>query len=334
MSRIFEALHRAEAERSGADPLPGAESTELLRRVERHTSAELETSILEQPEATESELEARPSRRVAEAIVAKAMGVPVAEEFSSRAELAVAFNLQETEQIGLPLQSRIVCLSDVQSPASEAFRLLGVRLRHLRRNRTLKRVLISSTIPKEGKSTVSVNLACTLSSRKEQKVLLLEGDVRRPSLSQTFGLRGRAGLCEYLEGDRSLKRCLYHLEGQGLWILPAGSSPSNPLKLLQSARLGALMDQLNEIFDWVIIDSPPLLPLADTSVWMRLADGVLLVTRQGTTVKRQLLRGLEALEPKKLIGAVLNASRNTENSDYYYSQPTASPGNSSSPTEA
>jgi Mrp family chromosome partitioning ATPase len=78
------------------------------------------------------------------------------------------------------------------------------------------------------------------------------------------------------------------------------------------------MEQLTAWFDWIIIDSPPVLPLADTSVWARLADGILLVTRQGTTDKRHLQRGLEALEPKKVIGAVVNCSTNSANSDYYY----------------
>ncbi len=96
------------------------------------------------------------------------------------------------------------------------------------------------------------------------------------------------------------------------------------LELLQSGRLSTLMDQLNALFDWIIIDSPPVLPLADTSVWMRLADGILLTTRQGTTEKRQLQRGLEAIESKKLIGALVNSSENAATSDYYYS-PTTDP---------
>ena len=79
-----------------------------------------------------------------------------------------------------------------------------------------------------------------------------------------------------------------------------------------------MMDQLTAWFDWIIIDSPPVMPLADTSVWMRLADGILLVVRQGITEKRQLERGLEALEPKKLIGAVLNGSKRRLAADYYY----------------
>ena len=112
--------------------------------------------------------------------------------------------------------------------------------------------------------------------------------MRRPSLSQMFGLRTIPGLCECLQGERNLMKSVYHLEGPDLWFLPAGSAPDNPLELLQSGRLSAMMDQLTAWFDWIIIDSPPVMPLADTSVWMRLADGILLVVRQGITEKRQL----------------------------------------------
>ncbi len=217
-----------------------------------------------------------------------------------------------------PFQSRLVCLPDNESPAVEAFHLLGVRLRHLRRGRPLKKVLITSTIPQEGKSMVAANLACTLALRTQQKVLLLEGDVRRPTQSDVFGIGRQSGICEWLRGARTLQESIYRLEGPGVWILPAGSASSNSLELLQSGRLTAMMEQLTAWFDWIIIDSPPVLPLADTSVWTNLADGILLVTRQGTTQKKQLQRGLEALGSQKLIGAILNSSKNAANSDYYY----------------
>jgi Mrp family chromosome partitioning ATPase len=100
--------------------------------------------------------------------------------------------------------------------------------------------------------------------------------------------------------------------------LPAGISPGNPLELLQSGKLPKLMDELTARFEWVIVDSPPILPLADASVWMRSVDGILLVARQGTTEKRQLERGIEAIESKKLIGALLNSSKNPAHSSYYY----------------
>jgi capsular exopolysaccharide synthesis family protein len=221
-------------------------------------------------------------------------------------------------QVSLTPQSRLVSLTDTSSPAAEAFRLLGVRLRHLRRDRPLKTVLITSTIPQEGKSTVAGNLACTLALGTQQRTLVLEGDLRRPALSQMFGLGMNPGICEWLEDGRSLTRSVYRLEDPNIWILPAGRAPGNALELLQSEKLSTLLDQLKALFDWVIIDSPPVLPLADTSIWMRLADGVLLTTRQGTTEKRQLQRGLEAVESKKLIGALVNSSTNAAVRDYYY----------------
>ena len=167
------------------------------------------------------------------------------------------------------------------------------------------------------------NLACALGLTTTQRTVLVEGDVRRPSQSNAFGIGKNPGLCEWLAGDGSLAERIYRLEGPNLWIMPAGSAPSNPLELLQSARMTALMEQLTALFDWVIIDSPPVLPLADTSVWTRMADGILLVTREGITEKRQLQKGLEALESSKLIGAVSNCSKNSSHSSYYYRPLTA-----------
>jgi capsular exopolysaccharide synthesis family protein len=261
--------------------------------------------------------------------VVRALKASVTSERVPTEEPLNVFDQFKSLQYSLLPQSRLVCLADKESPAAEAFRLLAVRLGHLRKGRPLKRVLITSSIPQEGKSTVAANLACTLAQRTQQRTVLLEGDVRRPSLSRAFGLGSNPGICEWLQGQCSLTTCIYNLEGSGLWILPAGCAPSNPLELLQSGRLSALMDRLSGWFDWIVIDAPPVLPLADTSVWTRLADGILLVTRQGTTEKRQLLRGLEALEPQKLIGAVLNSSKNQPHSDYYYRPSTASKRNES-----
>jgi capsular exopolysaccharide synthesis family protein len=172
----------------------------------------------------------------------------------------------------------------------------------------------------------AANLACTLASRKNQKVLLLEGDMRRPVLGSQFGLGRIAGMAEYLQGINTLLP-IYRLEALGIWILPAGVPPRDPLELMQSGKLSLLMDQLSASFDWIVIDSPPILPLADTSVWARLVDGVLLVTRQGTTNKEQLKRGLETIEHSKLLGAIVNSSTNSTHSDYYrrYRAPSPSP---------
>jgi capsular exopolysaccharide synthesis family protein len=220
-------------------------------------------------------------------------------------------------KISLALQSRLVCLTDPESPTAEAIRLLGVRLRDLRRTRPLKTVLITSTIPQEGKSTISANLACVFAQVPGEKTLLLEGDLRRPSLLQMFGTEATSGISECVKDEGPQLTGIYRLENTGCWILPAGRSQSNPLELLQAHELKVLMDRLTAYFDWIIIDSPPVLPLADTSIWMRMADGVLLVTRQGITQKRQLEQGLEALDRRKLLGAVVNGGIASAYSGYY-----------------
>jgi capsular exopolysaccharide synthesis family protein len=219
--------------------------------------------------------------------------------------------------ITLAAQSRLVCLTDKEDPTAEAIRLLGVRLRDLRRIRPLKKLLITSTIPQEGKSTIAANLACALASSADEKVLLVEGDLRRPTLRLMFGIGATDGILDSLRDEEKKLTGIYRLEDAGVWILPAGDTPSNPLELLQSKQLPLLMERLATYFDWIIIDSPPVLPLADTSIWMRMADGVLLVTRQGTTQKRQLQKGLEALDQKKMLGAVLNGSVASSYSGYY-----------------
>jgi len=319
MSHIFDALQKSEAERSGIDLSALAAATELLEVAERQAAVEHETAAPSETAVapaviadaeTALPLEAAPSLR-------PGLAFPSDEEPARTSDQVNQFSQFQALRVLVPLQSRLVCVTDKESLAAEKFRFVAVRLRQLQQSRALKTVLITSCVPKEGKSMVAANLACTLARRARQKTLLLEGDLRRPSLAQMFGLGRIPGICEWLQGESGPATSIYRLEGPDLWILPAGSTPRNPLELMQSGRLSALMDQLKAWFDWIVVDSPPVLPLGDTSVWMRLADGILLVTRQGTSEKRQLQRGLETIEQSKLIGALLNCSTNTAHSDYY-----------------
>jgi capsular exopolysaccharide synthesis family protein len=227
--------------------------------------------------------------------------------------------------VSIPEENCLVSVGKEESLGAEKFRFLAVRLRQLRQSRPLKKILITSSIPQEGKSMVAANLACTLARRKRQKTLLLEGDLRRPTVAAEFGLGRVPGLCEWLSGETKGIN-LYRLESLGLWVLPAGAAPQNALELMQSGKLSPLMEQLEASFDWIVIDSPPVLPLADTSMWSRLADGILLVTRQGVTQKKQLQRGLSSLDTKKLLGALVNGSTDVAHSDYYqrYAPPASS----------
>ena len=177
MSQIFDALQRSEAERSGRDVPAVSRATELLQRSESHAQSREETAELrDKSDAVnqadrfwKDELQAdRSVEAVREAVIAT--GLLQRDEDLDHAD---AF---QSLRISPPPQSRLVCLPDNETAAAEAFHLLGVRLRHLRRERPLKKVLITSTIPQEGKSMVAANLACTLALRTQQKTLLLEGE--------------------------------------------------------------------------------------------------------------------------------------------------------------
>src|ERR1700676_1526598 len=291
MSNIFDALQRAEAENAGAEGPGLSLATELLRSAELKLRESAPT--LEQQPSVDA-FDANPPEPVSTEDVERFPVVPV--------------SIRE--------ESRLVSVAEERSLGAEKFRFLAVRLRQLRQNRPLKKILITSTIPQEGKSTIAANLACTLARRRQQKTLLLEGDLRRPNITNQLGIGRIPGLCEWLNGQ-SESINIYKLQGLGLWILPAGAAPQNPLELMQSGKLSVLMEQLEAWFDWIVIDSPPVLPLADTSLWSRLADGIVLVTRKGTTEKQQLQRGLEAIEKSKLLGALVNSSANSAHSDYY-----------------
>lgn len=306
MSRIFDALQRSGTEQSGVEyPDMLSVATEVFEAPRDQISADAAKSDYAMP--------------FHEPAVVAALAEPTSETPAPdkpHDALAEFPSLQVT----VAPTSRLVFFTEPDSLAAEKFRFLGVRLRQLRHNRTLKKVLITSTIPEEGKSLVSANLAGVLARRKE-KVLLLEGDLRRGTLAGQFSLGRLAGLGEWLQSGQPTVSNLYHLGGPGFWLMPAGTQPENPLELMQSGRLSQLMAQLSTLFDWIIVDSPPLLPLADTTVWARLTDGTLLVTREGKTEKGPLQRGLEILKKSDLLGVVLNGCMAPEHNSYYYYSP-------------
>jgi capsular exopolysaccharide synthesis family protein len=223
----------------------------------------------------------------------------------------------EALDISLPRPSRLVSLTEEHSLGAEKFRFLAVRLRQIQQSKPLKRVLITSTIAEEGKSFVAANLAITMGRKRHQKILLVEGDLRRPGIAQEFGLGRLSGLSECLAGNTAPVRSIYHLKEARLWFMPAGTAAQNPLEGMQSGRLVEVINQISAWFDWVVIDSPPILPLADTTVWSRMVDGVLLVAREGKTEKAALKRGLDAINRSNLLGVVINGCSTVDHSNYY-----------------
>src|SRR5271163_4506619 len=201
MSHIFDALQRSEAERSG---------------VEVDTLAEL-LQIAEpaMPQPVESPApEVQPVVPPMFAQLEVPQPQPRAPEVPKTVTTATyPFDQFESLPVTLLPDSKLVSLTQKDSLAAEKFRFLGVRLRQLQQSRPLKKILITSSIPEEGKSTVSANLATILARRQQPKILLLEGDLRRPSLSKQFGLGRIPGLSEWLQGEPRAIEDIYRLEG-------------------------------------------------------------------------------------------------------------------------
>ena len=281
MSQIFDALHQAAKDRSGSGTGEFSAAKELLQVVERKAFAT--TAVLEAQAALD---QVEPPRTY-----------PVA-------------------AVDVAAHAKFVSFDQKDSLAAEKFRFLATRLRHLQQKRSLHRLVVTSSVPGEGKSMIAANLACALALGK-QEVLLLEGDLRKPSLGQQLGVRCLPGLSQTLRGEGDSVN-IYRVETTNLCVLLAGGSYNNPLEFMDGNKLSPLMDSIANAFDWIIIDCPPVLPLADTSIWTRLADAILLVARPGVTPKRQLQSSIEALEQSKLLGTVINASSETTANHYYY----------------
>src|SRR5437879_675811 len=218
-------------------------------------------------------------------------------------------------------QARLVSLTRNGGLGAEKFLLLGTRLKHLQEQHGLKKVVLTSSGKSEGKSLVAANLAISLARSTKQKVLLLEGDLRCPVLSRLFGDCKFNGLTELLRQKEPPGKFLYRMAGLPLWVLFAGTlRDDHPLQLLQSSRLPQLLNQFSEPFDWILIDAPPLLPLADADLWTRLSDGVLLVVRENRTAKKILQKALDSLGKAALLGLVLNEASGLDE-NYYEDSP-------------
>jgi len=203
-----------------------------------------------------------------------------------------------------------------KSLAAEQYRQLRTRLAHAEGAQNLRTVLVTSPQKGEGKSITSANLALTMAQEMHRRVVIVEADLRKPSLRHLFGLPAGLGLAEYLSGAAELNEVMRFLPDHNLTVIDAGVSPANPAELLGSTAMRRLLDQLRSRFDRVILDTPPVLPLADVAVLAPLVDGALMVVRAGVTPKPAIENALRAFDSSRLLGVVLNESGMEE--DYRY----------------
>lgn len=217
-----------------------------------------------------------------------------------------------------PGPAGLVAHTQPKSVGAEQFRRLAVSLRHLRSRRPLRRLLITSAAPAEGKSVSAANLAITLARPGTGRVLLLEGDLHRPALLRRMGVQFSGGLADWLEGRRELADCLARWPDLPLWVLPAAQAQALPLELLQSTPPADILRAVEGLFDWIVVDAPPLLPMADAAHWAEAADGVLLVVRPGRTRRADLAQARTQLRADRWLGVILNDCSSREHS--YYGQ--------------
>lgn len=211
-----------------------------------------------------------------------------------------------------------------EAPAEE-FRSLRTRLNHLQTLQPLHTLVVTSASPAEGKSFTAMNLAVTQAQLAGKRILLADFDFRRPSIDKTFQITGAPGITNYLLGKAGLAEVVNRVGNTNLYVMTAGEAVPNPLELLNLKECKELIQALRDHFDWVILDSPPLLFAADANLLATMCDGTILVVRIGTTTFDSVTRALQSLCENNVLGTVVNGARRGElyskytyYHDYYY----------------
>ena len=205
---------------------------------------------------------------------------------------------------------------------AEEFRTLRSRLYQIREKMALKRLLVTSALPKEGKSFVSANLAQVLVRQHGRRVLVIDGDLRNPGMHRHLGAPQSPGLTEYLLGECDEFTAMQRGPMENLFFMPAGRSAGSAPELLSNGRLKLLLQRVEPLFDWIILDSSPVIPVSDATLVAGACDGILMVVRSNVTPSDLARRAREEFPDKLLLGVVLNGTSagEGERSKYYYGE--------------
>jgi capsular exopolysaccharide synthesis family protein len=223
------------------------------------------------------------------------------------------------ETVSLCPSTRIVFQSEPASPGADRIRYLRMRLLEPWEAGRLKTLLITSPLAHDGKSTIALNLATALAEERKRTVVIVEADLHQSPLLGQLGLPARSeGLAKCLENGSNPLSATIRLEPLGWYLLPAGKSSCNPTELLQTKTLPSVMQQLSARFDWILIDSPPVLPVTDALSLNRHADASLIVVRAGSTPKDAIAETVTLLGPQHVLGIVLNGVEGLNNLYYKY----------------
>src|SRR3954469_13804839 len=204
------------------------------------------------------------------------------------------------------IDHRLVAAVAPQSLAAEQYRSLRTRLARSENGRAIRAIIVTSPNKGDGKTLTAANLALTMAQEFQQRVLLVDADLRRPSIHRLFGVAETPGLTDVLMGGATIEDALVTVRDHHLTLLPSGIIPMHPAELLGSATMRRLLETFRTRFDRILIDMPPVAPLADVAIASTMADGVLMIVRAGVTPKPAIERALSGLDMSKVLGLVLN----------------------------
>ena len=316
MSKIYEALLRAEQDRQAATKtVPKVESEQQPNKAAA-AAASLQKQFL-----------------VSQAVSAQYLGEQAHAAFPHPTPLHLS---QPPDLVEIPVQPWAPILAQLpalqeRGVAVEQFRSLRSRMQEFRDLNPLKSILISSGLPQEGKSYIATNLAISFARHKNNRVLLIDGDMRRSSLHQVLGAPDKPGLTEYLAGKATLAEILQRaaLSAEmlpmasslaSLTFIAGGGDSDKAADLAGNRRFDELIAAVSPQFDWIVVDSSPVTLVSDAANLARACDGVLLIARGGVTKFEIAQRALAELKASKVLGVVLNAVEKTLETGGYYGQ--------------
>ena len=223
---------------------------------------------------------------------------------------------------GAIFQSRsrsLISLTNSKSSIAEQFRTVRTSIQFSSVDTDLHSVVVTSPNPGEGKSTIAANLAVVF-AQQGKRVLLIDSDLRKPTVHYTFHIENHIGLTNILTRQATLEKAVKTTTQENLWVLTSGPIPPNPSELLGSKAMNALLEKAKNEYDFVIFDSPPVLAVTDTQILSNLTDGTVLVISSGNTKADSAKKTKELLESAKarILGVVLNNKKEQDNSYYYY----------------
>lgn len=219
----------------------------------------------------------------------------------------------------LQLQNRsLISMTTPKSPVAEQFRTIRTNIQFANVDEELQTMIVTSSGPAEGKSTTTANLAVVF-AQQGKRVLLIDADLRKPTVHYTFRTENHIGLSNVLTRQASLEEAVTVTAQDKLWVLPSGPIPPNPSELLGSKGMKTLLEEAKDKYDVIILDTPPVLAVTDAQVIANLADGVVLVVSSGKTETVAAKKAKELLESAngKILGVVLN-NKKVQDSQYYY----------------